>query len=54
MAILEMCIRDRLSVPKEEADAVMEDFEKKHMDTKVSIIGQVLEEETNGKNIRLV
>ena len=43
-----------LSVPKEEADAVMEDFEKKHMDTKVSIIGQVLEEETNGKNIRLV
>ena len=43
-----------LSVPKEEADAVMEDVEKKHMDTKVSIIGQVLEEETNGKNIRLV
>lgn len=43
-----------LSVPEQEADAVLEDFEKKGMDTKVSVIGRVLEEETDGRSIRLV
>ena len=43
-----------LSVPEWEVDAVMDDFIKKGMDTKVSIIGKVYEEEPGGKTIRLV
>ncbi len=43
-----------LSVPEWEVDAVMDDFIKKNMDTKVSVIGKVLEEEPGGKAIRLV
>lgn len=43
-----------LSVPAQAADAVMEDFARKNMDTTVSIVGRVLEEEPGEKHIRLV
>jgi len=42
-----------LSVPREEADAVMESLERADMDTKFAIIGEVIEKETDGKSIRL-
>ena len=41
------------SVPREEADAVMESLERADMDTKFAIIGEVIEKETDGKSIRL-
>lgn len=43
-----------LSVPKELADDVMEKFESKHMDTKVAVIGQVVEKEPDANYIRLI
>lgn len=42
-----------ISVAPEEAEAVMEDFEKSGMDTKVAIIGQVREKEDTEKYICL-
>lgn len=43
-----------MSIPKEEAESIMEDFEKKHLDTKVSMIGKVCKREPGGKYIRLI
>lgn len=43
-----------MSVSKEEAESIMEDFEKKHLDTKASVIGQVCKREPDGKYIRLI
>lgn len=43
-----------MSVPKEEAESIMEDFKKKHLDTKVSMIGKVCKREPGGKYIRLI
>lgn len=43
-----------LSVPKELADDVMERFEKKQMDTKVAVIGQVVEKEPGANYIHLL
>jgi len=42
-----------ISVPPEEAEAVMEDFTKKDMDTKVAIIGEVREKEADERFICL-
>lgn len=42
-----------LSIPREEADSVMESLEKANMDTKFAIIGEVMEKGTDGKSIRL-
>jgi len=42
-----------LSVPKEEADSVMESLDKAGMDTKFAIIGEVIEKGAEGKTIRL-
>ena len=44
-----------ISVAPEQADAVMEDFEKKGLDTKVAMIGEVLEKDQEDNTfIRLV
>ncbi len=44
-----------ISVASEQADAVMEDFEKKGLDTKVAMIGEVLEKDQEDNTfIRLV
>lgn len=44
-----------ISVAPEQADAVMEDFEKKGMDTKVAMIGEVVEKDPDEETfIRLV
>ena len=42
-----------LSVPKEEADSVMESLDKADLDTSFAIIGEVVEKETKEKYIRL-